>query len=72
MPTLIVLIGPTGVGKTVISAFDYKNFKKFVDKNDYLAYSSVEIRKKEVHTMAILFTVSMLAVAGGMICSHAE
>ena len=52
--------------------FDYKNFKKFVDKNDYLAYSSVEIRKKEVHTMAILFTVSMLAVAGGMICSHAE
>ena len=52
--------------------FDYKNFKKFVDKNDYLAYNSVEIRKKEVHTMAILFTVSMLAVAGGMICSHAE
>ena len=52
--------------------FDYKNFKKIVDKDDYLAYSSVEIRKKEVHTMAILFSVSMLAVAGGMICSHAE
>lgn len=52
--------------------FDYKNFKKFVGKNDYLTYSSVKIRKKEVHTMAILFTVSMLAVAGGMICSHAE
>lgn len=56
----------------LIAFSDYKNFKKFVDKNDYLAYSSVEIRKKEVHTMAILFTVSMLAVAGGMICSHAE